>query len=106
TARASAPSGQPRGHLLARRRVLRNVNRRTAGEAPSRKVQIDVRLDEVVLRALEKNPELRFQQASEVKTQVETIALTPRLSSPQEAAAVVERAVTTISEWAEGDRRL
>ena len=41
---------------------------------PSRKVQIDVRLDEVVLRALEKEPEQRYQQASEVKTQVETIA--------------------------------
>ncbi len=43
-------------------------------EPPSQKVQIDVRLDEVVLRALEKNPELRYQQASIVKTQVETIA--------------------------------
>jgi len=43
---------------------------------PSRssgKVRIDVRLDEVVLRALEKNPELRYQQVSEVKTCVETI---------------------------------
>ena len=38
---------------------------------PSKKVQIDVRLDEVVLRALEKEPERRYQQASEVKTQVE-----------------------------------
>jgi serine/threonine protein kinase len=47
-------------------------------EAPSRKVQIDVRLDEVVLRALEKNPDLRYQQASVLKTQVETIAGTPR----------------------------
>ena len=35
---------------------------------PSTKVQIDVRLDEVVLRALEKKPELRYQQVSEVKT--------------------------------------
>ena len=43
-------------------------------EPPSRKVQIDVRLDEIVLRALEKNPELRYQQVSEVKTMVETIA--------------------------------
>jgi tRNA A-37 threonylcarbamoyl transferase component Bud32 len=43
-------------------------------EPPSRKVQIDVRLDEVVLRALEKNPDLRYQQVSEVKTMVETIA--------------------------------
>jgi serine/threonine protein kinase len=46
-------------------------------EAPSKKVQIDVRLDEIVLRALEKRPELRYQQVSEVKTMVETIAATP-----------------------------
>ena len=39
-----------------------------------KKVQVDVRLDEVVLRALEKEPERRYQQASEVKTDVETIA--------------------------------
>src|SRR5205814_1706272 len=44
---------------------------------PSRKVQIDVRLDEVVLRALEKEPEHRYQQVSEVKTQVESIVTTP-----------------------------
>jgi serine/threonine protein kinase len=43
-------------------------------EPPSKKVQIDVRLDEIVLRALEKKPELRYQQASAMKTQVETIA--------------------------------
>jgi serine/threonine protein kinase len=42
-------------------------------EPPSKKVLIDVRLDEVVLRALEKKPELRYQQVSEVKTLVETI---------------------------------
>jgi hypothetical protein len=42
--------------------------------APSNKVHIDVRLDEVVMRALEKQPERRYQQASEVKTCVETIA--------------------------------
>ena len=29
---------------------------------------MDVRLDEVVLRALEKKPELRYQQVSDVKT--------------------------------------
>jgi serine/threonine protein kinase/WD40 repeat protein len=46
-------------------------------EPPSHKVQIDVRLDAVVLRALEKKPELRYQQVSEVKTIVETIATTP-----------------------------
>jgi serine/threonine protein kinase len=50
-------------------------------EPPSSKVQIDVRLDEIVLRALEKKPELRYQQASVLKTQVETIAQTTTQSS-------------------------
>jgi predicted Ser/Thr protein kinase len=40
----------------------------------SRKVEVDVRLDEVVLRALEKDPERRYQHASQVKTAVDTIA--------------------------------
>ncbi|MEO7297938.1 MAG: WD40 repeat domain-containing serine/threonine protein kinase, partial [Verrucomicrobiota bacterium] len=55
-------------------------------QPPSSKVHIDVRLDEVVLRALEKKPELRFQQASVLKTQVETIATTPAESSLREKA--------------------
>jgi serine/threonine protein kinase len=42
-------------------------------ELPSRKVQIDVRLDEIVLRALNHEPELRFQQAGQMKTAVETL---------------------------------
>lgn len=41
---------------------------------PSKKVHVDVRLDEVVLKTLEKEPELRYQQASEVKSDVETIS--------------------------------
>jgi len=41
---------------------------------PSRKVQIDVRLDEVVLRALDQDPEQRYQHASDVKLEVESIA--------------------------------
>ena len=53
---------------------------------PSTKVQMDVRLDEIVLRALEKNPELRYRQVSEVKTCVETIAATPPAGSRREEA--------------------
>ncbi len=51
-------------------------------EPPSRKVLIDVRLDQVVLRALEQKPELRYQQVSEVKTMVETIVGTPPGEKP------------------------
>jgi predicted Ser/Thr protein kinase len=61
---------------------------------PSKKVQIDVRLDEVVLRALEKEPQLRYQHASEVKSEVQTIVGTPRSESAEErvAAAAIEHA--------------
>jgi predicted Ser/Thr protein kinase len=40
---------------------------------PSAKAQIDVRLDEVVLRTLENKPERRYQHASDLKSELETI---------------------------------
>lgn len=43
-------------------------------QAPSRKMQVDVRLDEIVLKALEKTPELRYQTAGIFKTQIENVA--------------------------------
>ena len=48
-------------------------------QPPSQRVQVDVRLDEVVLRTLEKEPARRYQQASEVGTRVATISQTARL---------------------------
>jgi len=56
-------------------------------EVPSHRVQIDVRLDEVVLRALEMEPERRYQQASQLKTAVETISQScpPADAGPQPA---------------------
>jgi protein kinase-like protein len=44
---------------------------------PSKKVHIDVRLDEVVLRALEVEPEKRYQHASDVRTEVDAIVASP-----------------------------
>jgi serine/threonine protein kinase len=52
-------------------------------EPPSKKVEIDVRLDEVVLRSLAKEPERRYQQASEVKTEVERVSAPPREAAVQ-----------------------
>jgi serine/threonine protein kinase len=51
-------------------------------EPPSRKVQMDVRLDEVVLRALEREPERRYQHAGEVKTHVESIVASEHGATP------------------------
>ncbi len=53
-------------------------------EPPSRKVQVDVRIDEIVLRALEKEPALRYQTAAELRTEVENAAApaSPPLPTP------------------------
>ncbi len=53
---------------------------------PSERVEIDVRLDQVVLRALEREPDRRYQHATEVKTDVEAIA-TPTADAGQPGAA-------------------
>jgi predicted Ser/Thr protein kinase len=42
-------------------------------DPPSKKVHVDVRLDEVVLRSLESEPGRRYQHASEIKEQVDRI---------------------------------
>ncbi|MCB1208551.1 MAG: protein kinase, partial [Verrucomicrobiales bacterium] len=44
---------------------------------PSKRVQVDVRIDEIVLKALEKTPELRFATATEFRTQVEAATNSP-----------------------------
>lgn len=41
---------------------------------PSQKAQIDVRLDEVVLRTLAREPELRYQRASDLQSEMENIS--------------------------------
>src|SRR5437867_296585 len=64
-------------------------------QPPSQKVQVDVRLDEIVLHALEKEPARRYQQISQVKTAVDTIsgsaAPTARMASQSGVAASAQR---------------
>jgi tRNA A-37 threonylcarbamoyl transferase component Bud32 len=43
-------------------------------DLPSRKATLDKKWDEVVLRALEKEPQKRYQHASEVKLEIESIS--------------------------------
>ena len=58
-------------------------------DAPSKKVQVDVRLDEVVLHALEREPARRYQQVSEVKNSVETVAASLPPKAPEGAPGSV-----------------
>ena len=50
-------------------------------KSPSQKVQIDVRIDEIVLKALAKKPEARFATATDFRTQIETVAKSPTAKS-------------------------
>lgn len=59
---------------------------------PSSKVTVDVRLDEIVLRALEKEPERRYQNISQVKTDVEHVSTTSAKGS--DLAGAVQAAQT------------
>ncbi|MGD8376816.1 MAG: serine/threonine-protein kinase [Acidobacteriota bacterium] len=47
---------------------------------PSSRVQVDVRLDDVVLRALEKEPQRRYQRAEDVKTDLSSLHVDPGVS--------------------------
>ncbi len=60
---------------------------------PSQKVQVDVRLDQVVLHSLEKEPERRYQHASEVKTDVEVISSGYKAAPLREIPSEGEEAV-------------
>jgi hypothetical protein len=69
---------------------------------PSEKAPVDARLDDVVLRALEKEPEKRYQHASDVKTDVEAIVtgptrqrMAPLVADERQAPARAKRAEGT-----------
>ncbi len=62
-------------------------------DPPSRKIQVDVRLDEVVLKAMEKDIDLRYQQASEVKEDVTRVVAEPSLAPQQSDGRTVKVAV-------------
>jgi predicted Ser/Thr protein kinase len=49
---------------------------------PSERAALDVRIDQVVLRALEKEPDRRYQRASQVKTELASASSWPAASAP------------------------
>jgi len=85
--------------------LLTGETPKTSLEAPSRKIQIDVRLDEVVLRALAVAPELRFPTATEFRTRVEALTApatpAPIQPPPAQAAAHSVRSIhRSLVPWA------
>jgi tRNA A-37 threonylcarbamoyl transferase component Bud32 len=62
-------------------------------EAPSQKARVDARLDEVVFRALEREPERRYQRASQVKMDVESIVTRQPRGTPPQAIPIGRPAV-------------
>jgi serine/threonine protein kinase len=65
---------------------------------PSQKANVDVRLDEVVLRALEKQPERRYQRVSEVKTDLESITA-GRVQHPSAMLSQARRGAALLAGW-------
>ncbi|MEM9235814.1 MAG: protein kinase [Verrucomicrobiota bacterium] len=55
-------------------------------DVPSQRVQVDVRIDDIVLRALSKEPERRYRTANEFRTVVETVVDREPGTSPSSAA--------------------
>lgn len=51
-------------------------------QPPSKKIHLDVRLDEIVLKALEQDPDLRFSNATAFRTGIENLDHTPPANSP------------------------
>jgi len=62
--------------------MLTGQTPRGAFEPASRKVQLDIRIDEVVLKALQAEPDRRYQNVSDMKTDVDRIRNTPLPAPP------------------------
>jgi tRNA A-37 threonylcarbamoyl transferase component Bud32 len=76
-------------------------------EVPSRRVHVDVRLDEIVLKALEREPERRYQQALEVKTDVDVVTNTPaKIPEPAKPARASRPIPPAKKDWFRGPRAL
>lgn len=66
--------------------------------APSKRAEIDVRLDEVVLRTLEKEPQLRYQRASEIKSDVQSITSTKTETSSKTSSQDSDGGVSNLQQ--------
>ena len=54
---------------------------------PSRKAKIDVRLDEIVLQTLEKEPAMRYQRVNDIKTDISSVSANKAYAVPAQQPA-------------------
>jgi len=67
----------------------------------AKRIAVDVRFDEVVLRALENDPARRYQHASEIKSRVEDLRQTPPLGSTTCGVALEDEDELGRPDWRE-----
>src|SRR5262249_1970590 len=66
---------------------------------PSQKARVDARLDPVVLRALAREPELRYQDAAELKREVESAITSGSPGMPAADQALRPARVHAVGDW-------
>lgn len=74
---------------------------------PSEKARIDVRLDEVVLKSLAKEPERRYQRVTDVATAVNDASCAPPIEETRYASVVLGRTKHSLETgWANAQKNL
>jgi hypothetical protein len=73
--------------------------RPTGDDPPAAQILVDVRIDEIVLRALASRPEMRFQSAAEMGTAVRTVVAIPQMGSGARPTSV-DVSKVKMSKWA------
>ncbi len=68
-------------------------------EPPSRRVDVDVRIDEVVLRSLERDPHRRYQRAEDLSRAVAAAGTGPAPQSSVQGSDAVVPAVSLLPLW-------
>jgi serine/threonine protein kinase len=70
---------------------------------PSQKAQLDVRLDEIVLHTLEKEPSLRYQRVDQVKTDLSSVSMKKAVAKQNvpsvDQAGPFSRFLDRVSRW-------
>ncbi len=71
-------------------------------EAPSHKIELDVRMDSIVLKALAQDPDRRYQHASEIKSDVTRVTEQPQMPKKRDKGKPLALAALIVASLAAG----